>query len=398
MPNSPKPTNKIIAVIVAGGVGSRFGVDLPKQYHMLAGKSVLRRSCEIFLAHPNIDAVQVVIHKDASALYKEATDGLELLDPVFGGKTRQASVLSGLKAIQTLEPNKVLIHDAARPSVTSACIDRILDALKNYDAAIPTLAVSETLNRVSEDGLIVESIDRTNAHLVQTPQGFDFKICYNAHQQARSNDFTDDASLVMAQDIQVKQVAGDLENRKITTMQDLQNANLTIQHSYESRTGFGYDVHAFEPPHQAENNSIMLCGVAVPHDVSLKGHSDADVGLHALTDALLGTIADGDIGQHFSPKDERWKDADSTLFLQHAASLIAEKGGVIVHADITIIGERPKVGPYRAAMQEHIAKALGISASRISIKATTTEKLGFLGRGEGLAAQAIATVKLPRNY
>ena len=382
-----KPVNTI-ALIVAAGRGQRFGAAAPKQYVDLAGKPVLRHSLEIFLRHPRVAGVRVVIHADDRVLYESAAAGLTLLAPTTGGATRQESVRRGLESLKDLRPDNVLIHDAARPLIDAGLIDRMVGALERAPGAIPALPVADTVKRAA-DGHIVETLDRRNLWRAQTPQAFRYGDIMAAHLAAAGRELTDDAAVAEAAGLAVALVEGTEENFKVTTEADLRRAQQMLSPALDVRTGSGFDVHRFGP-----GDKIMLCGIAVPHDHGLIGHSDADVGLHALTDAILGAIAAGDIGQHFSPGDPRWRGADSAQFLAHAASLVNARGGRILSADITLICERPKVGPHRAAMVARIAAILGLDPSRVSVKATTTEGLGFTGRGEGIAAQATASVAL----
>jgi 2-C-methyl-D-erythritol 4-phosphate cytidylyltransferase/2-C-methyl-D-erythritol 2,4-cyclodiphosphate synthase len=382
-----KPVNTI-ALIVAAGRGSRFGATSPKQYADLAGKPVLRHSLEIFARHPKVNGVRVVIHADDRALYDSATTGLSLLAPVTGGATRQESVRRGLESLNELKPDRVLIHDAARPLIDGALIDRMLAAIEKAPGAIPALPVADTVKRAA-DGHVAETLDRRNLWRAQTPQAFRYGDIMAAHRAAAGRELTDDAAVAEAAGLAVALVEGTEENFKVTTEADLRRAQQMLSPALDIRTGSGFDVHRFGP-----GDKIMLCGIAVPHDHGLIGHSDADVGLHALTDAILGAIAAGDIGLHFPPSDPRWRGADSAQFLAHAGSLVAARGGRMLSADITIICERPKVGPHRAAMVARVAAILCLDPGRVSVKATTTEGLGFTGRGEGIAAQATASVAL----
>ncbi len=373
---------KIFALIVAGGTGARFGSNLPKQYLPLNGKTILYQSVTPFVHHPNIAGVQVVIGQDTNALYENALKDFDLLPPVIGGEMRHESVFSGLQALADHKPDAVLIHDAARPFVTADLIDRVIEGLNHADAVIPVIAVTDTIKKVS-DKFVQETVDRAILKRVQTPQGFDFKTLYSLHQHFQNQPtFTDDAGLFEAKNLSVYCAEGDEKNIKITTPEDLPQMP-------DIRVGHGYDVHAI-----GKGKGIMLFGCFVPCQFGLIGHSDADVGLHSITDALLGTICDADIGYHFSPKDDRWKGADSSQFLKHAADKVRSFGGKINHIDATLIGERPKVAPHREAMRQKVAEILDLPIHRVSIKATTTEKLGFCGREEGLAATATATVIL----
>jgi 2-C-methyl-D-erythritol 4-phosphate cytidylyltransferase/2-C-methyl-D-erythritol 2,4-cyclodiphosphate synthase len=370
-------------LIVAAGKGERAGLGLPKQYEKLAGEPVLRRTIRAFAPY----LVQVVIGPGQESLAAEALAGLHLPPPVTGGATRQDSVRLGLEALANDAPDIVLIHDAARPFVSPAAIAAVTLALENgAGAALPMLAVADTLRRKDNDGWTL--VPREQLYRAQTPQGFAFAAILEAHRRFAGTNVTDDMALAELAGIAVEAVAGDDRNFKLTTKEDFAMAEALLG-GRESRTAMGYDVHKF-----TEGDHIMLCGLKVPHDHGLEGHSDADVGLHAITDALLGTIGEGDIGQHFPPTDERWRGAASWKFLYHAAALVRAKGGVIAHVDLTIICERPKVGPHRDAMKARIAEILAIAPERVSVKATTTEGLGFTGRREGIAAQAVATVTL----
>ncbi len=380
----------IYALIVAAGRGTRFGGALPKQYLPLGGKSVLRHAVAAFAMHPRIAGVQVVIREEDRSIFAEAVSGLVVLPPVPGGAERQDSVRLGLEALIPHDPARVLIHDAARPFPDPALIDRVLDELDRAPAAIPALPIGDTLKRVA-DGVIRETIDRAQLWRAQTPQGFHFRAILAAHRAVAGQVLTDDAAVAEAAGMAPLVVLGSDDNLKVTTPQDLAAAErLIAARTGDVRVGQGFDVHAFGP-----GDHIMVCGIAIPHEASLVGHSDADVGLHALTDALLGAIGAGDIGMHFPPSDPRWRGAASDRFLAHAAALVHEKGGEIAAVDVTIICERPKIAPHRARMIEHVAAILEISPARVSVKATTTERLGFTGRGEGIAAQAVATVRLP---
>ncbi len=386
-----------VALVVAAGRGQRFGGPLPKQYAELAGRPVLGHSLARLAAHPRIDRVVAVIHPDDRLLYDRAAAGLALPEPAAGGASRQDSVRLGLESLEARAPGAVLIHDGARPFVGAAVIDRVLDALGTTAGAIAALPVTDTLKR-GADGRIAGTVARAGLWRAQTPQGFRFAEILAAHRAVHKAggglELTDDAAVAERAGLPVALVAGAPENVKITTQDDLARAETWLASATETRVGQGFDVHRFGP-----GDRVMLCGVAVPHEAGLIGHSDADVGLHALTDAILGALGAGDIGQHFPPTDARWRDAESGVFLRHAGELVAAAGGRIRHLDVTLICERPKIGPHRAAMVARIAELLGIDAGRargrISVKATTTEGLGFTGRGEGIAAQAVATLALP---
>jgi 2-C-methyl-D-erythritol 4-phosphate cytidylyltransferase/2-C-methyl-D-erythritol 2,4-cyclodiphosphate synthase len=376
---------KIYALIVAGGRGSRMGASVPKQYLSLKGKTILRHTIDVFYYYPHLSGIQVVINSGDEIFYEKAINSLSLLPPVYGGDSRQESVRKGLESLKNLEPDIVLIHDAARPFVTHALLDRLLDPLLSNQevGVVPGVKVVDTLKKVSRR-YIQETIDRHSLWRVQTPQAFKFQTIYEAHHCLKDKtDLTDDASLCEKLGIPVRMISGDSSNIKITTPEDLKETKMMP----DIRVGNGIDVHATEP-----GEGVIILGCKIPAEFRLVGHSDADVGSHSLTDALLGTLGEGDIGSHFPPSDPQWKGADSTIFLSHAVSLVIQKGGIISHVDITIMGEKPKIAPHRQAMKEKLSHVLGISIDRISVKATTTEKLGFLGRGEGLAALATATV------
>lgn len=377
-----------VALIVAAGRGHRAGGGLPKQYRQLAGQSLLRRSCAAFLKHPRVDAVGAVIHPDDSGLYAESTAGFALLPCVHGGATRQESCRNGLESLMELAPRQVLIHDAARPLVDQGTIDRVLDALADGPAAIAAIAVTDTLKKASSDMQIAGTVERKGLWRAQTPQGFRYAEILEAHRKLAAQSLTDDAAVAEAAGLAVALTEGSEDNFKVTTEDDFARAEGMLGVG-DIRVGSGFDVHRFD-----EGKAVTLCGIKISYDKSLAGHSDADVGLHAITDALLGAIGEGDIGAHFPPSDAKWSDADSSLFLRHAVELIVRRGGEIRHIDVTLICEGPKVGPHREAMRARVAEIAGIVMERVSVKATTTEGLGFTGRGEGIAAQATATVRL----
>ncbi len=387
----------IAALIVAAGRGTRAGGDLPKQYAEIAGAPVLWYTIKAFAAAEGVTDIQVVIHPDDAEHYGRAvpTNGGKLWPPVPGGATRQASVLAGLEAMHGLSPTYVLIHDAARPFVPRRCIAGVIDALAHHAGAIAAVPVADTLKREQSGQTISATIDRAGLWAAQTPQGFRFGDILAAHRRAAAEGlthFTDDAAVAEWAGLDVVLVGCDSANIKLTTADDLAAAvrRLAPAMPFETRTGTGFDVHRFAP-----GSSVWLCGVEIPHDARLDGHSDADVGLHALTDALLGAIGDGDIGQHFPPSDPRWKGAASHLFLADAARRVRDRGGRIVNVDVTLLCEAPRVGPHREAMRRAIASILAIDVSRVGVKATTTEGLGFTGRREGIAAMASASVALP---
>ena len=385
---------KTIAIVVAAGSGERMG-GRPKQYRALSGEPVLRRSLRLFAAHRAVEAVQPVIHRDHSAEFKAAAADLpNCLLPVEGGSTRQRSVLAGLEAVASRSPEFVLIHDAARPLASPDLVDRAIAAAAATGAAIPVLPVADTIKRVDAAGRVTATLERNELRTVQTPQAFAFKPLLDAHRRAVAGgreDFSDDAALMEWAGIAVATFAGEIGNLKLTQPEDFARAQaldaLTLS---DIRHGTGFDVHAFDA-----GDHVMLGGVRIPHERGLAGHSDADVVLHALTDAVLGAIAEADIGAHFPPSDERWRGASSDRFLAHAVSLVEKRGGRIAHLDVTVICEAPKIGPHRDAMRQRIAQIAGIEPGRVGVKATTTEGLGFLGRGDGIAAMASATVRLP---
>ena len=382
---------KVCAVVVAAGRGTRFGGDRPKQYLPLGGRMILRHAVAAFAAHPRLAAVQVAIRPEDRGLFEDAVAGLDkVLPPVAGGATRQESVRLGLDALAALRPQHVLIHDGARPFPSPTLIDRVIDALGRAPAAVPCLPLRDTIKSV-EDGAVRATVDRTRLWRAQTPQGFHFAAILAAHRATTGRELTDDSAVAESAGLMPLMVAGDESNLKVTTADDLAAAErLLAARRGDVRVGQGFDVHAFGP-----GDKIVVCGVEIPYDAGLVGHSDADVGLHALTDAVLGAISAGDIGQHFPPSDPKWRGASSDQFLRHAADLVAGRGGAVAHIDVTIVCERPRIGPYRAAMAERVAANLGIAAGRVSVKATTTDRLGFTGRGEGIAAHAVATVRLP---
>ena len=391
-----------VALVVAAGRGERFGGAKPKQYADLAGQPLLRHSLAALTRHPAIDRVRAVINPDDQTFYETASARLDLLPAVAGGDSRQASVRLGLESLEELKPEQVLIHDGARPFVAHDLIDRILAALGEAPGAIAALPLADTVKREA-DGCVAGTVARDGLWRAQTPQGFRFAEILAAHRAAHRATpgelgLTDDAAVAEQAGLTVRLVDGDPANLKVTTPADLDRAARWLAgaeeiRGEEIRTGSGFDVHRFCP-----GDHVRLCGIDIPHDSALAGHSDADVGLHALVDAILGALAAGDIGEHFPPSDPRWRGADSALFAAHARDLVADRGGRIVNVDVTLICERPKIGPHRPAMTARLADLLGIEPDRVSVKATTTERLGFTGRGEGIAAQATATLALPRPH
>lgn len=392
-------SQKIVALITTSGRGTRLGMEgLPKQYLPLAGASILRHSILAFLNHPKIDDVICVIHPDDFTLYEEAVIGLDLLNPVFGGKTRQESVHNGLTALREYNPAKILIHDAVRPFVSKQIISGVLEKLETHQAVIPAIAVEDTIKKYS-DGKIEWTLERQDLWRAQTPQGFIYEDILNAHSAFKDLNFTDDAALNEYAGIPVAIIPGSQNNFKITTKEDYERAKkiaalLNEKVKEETRMGLGYDVHRFRERKKGEDNFIRICGVDIKHDKKIEAHSDGDVAIHALMDAMLGAIAEGDIGEHFPPTDVKWKNADSREMLKTINHLVAKKGGKIINVDITIICETPKISKLKEAMKESLQKILNLSKDRINIKATTTEKLGFIGRSEGLAAEAVVGVKM----
>jgi len=372
---------RTIALLVAAGSGSRADGDAPKQYRRIGGKAMIAHAID-HLDHPGIDGVQVVIGADQEEAYRDAIAGRALPAPVIGGPSRRESVRNGLEALAGVE--RVLIHDAARPFLPAAVIDRLLEALDAHEGAVPALPVVDTL--ATRTG---EAVARDDLVRVQTPQAFRFEAIVRAHAAWTGGEAGDDAQVARAAGLDVAMVAGDPALAKLTYGADFRAAEAAM---LVPHVGFGFDVHAF-----AAGEELWLGGIRIPHDKGLKGHSDADVVLHAVTDSILGALAAGDIGGHFPPSDPRWRGAASSLFLEHARDLAGEAGGRIDHVDVTIICEAPLIGPHREAMRTRIAGLLRMPVSRISIKATTTERLGFTGRGEGIAAQAVASVRLPED-
>ena len=386
-------------MIVAAGRGVRAGGDAPKQYLPVGGRPVIAWTLERFLGHPDIDAVRVMIHPDDTALYRQAApDHPALLPPVLGGETRQDTVRLGLESLADDPPDRVLIHDAVRIFATGSLISDVIRALGDYEAALPATPVTDTLQRVDADGYAFQAMPREGLWLAETPQGFRFAAILAAHRRAATSGitFTDDAAVAAFAGVPVKVVQGSGgSNMKVTTPEDFAMADARLATDRiavldDVRVGTGYDVHATGP-----GKSVMLGGIRIGHDKALIGHSDADVALHALTDAILGALAAGDIGEHFRPDYPRWKGASSDRFLVEAVAEDARRGGAIAHLDLTIIAEAPKIAPHRAAMRARIAEICGISIDRVAVKATTNEHLGFVGRGEGIAALATATVRLP---
>ncbi|GJL94949.1 MAG: bifunctional enzyme IspD/IspF [Hyphococcus sp.] len=390
-------STKTTAIIVAAGRGSRAGAGGPKQYRDLAGRAVIARTAEAFLNHPDIDQVRVIIHRDDRAEYDKAMGALtaheKFLPSVTGGAERQDSVRLGLESLEKESPDIILIHDAARPFIDAATITRVIDALNKHDGAIAALPVNDTIKRTQDGNLIESTVPREALWRAQTPQGFHFDKILSAHRANSGKKLTDDAAVAEAAGLDVALVPGSPDNMKLTQAEDFGMAETLLGRKdkpMEYRTGHGFDVHAFE-----EGNAVIICGVEIAHNKKLKGHSDADVGMHALTDAILGALGAGDIGDHFPPSDPQWKGAASKVFLEKAHDLVKERSGAITHCDVTMMCEAPKIGPHRDAMRSALGKILDVETARISVKATTTEQLGFTGRREGIAAMATATIALP---
>lgn len=388
---------RIATVVVAAGSGIRAGGDRPKQFRTIGGETVLRRTLSTLLEVPALSAIQPVIRPEDRSHFAEATASLSastLLPPVAGGATRQASVRAGLEALAPQAPDIVLIHDAARPFASRALIDRSIAAAAKTGAAIPGLAVTDTIKSIDSHGLVGETLDRSSLRAIQTPQAFAFAPLLEAHRRAHRegrDDFTDDAALAEWVGMQVVVFEGEVGNIKITHPEDFMRAeSMQAAQLGDVRTGTGVDVHAFGP-----GDHVMIGGVKIAHTQALTGHSDADVGLHALVDAILGALADGDIGSHFPPSDPQWKGASSDRFFTFAVERVKARGGMIAHLDLTIVCEAPKIGPHRDAIRGNIARLAGIDVSRVAVKATTSETLGFTGRREGIVAYATATVRLP---
>jgi 2-C-methyl-D-erythritol 4-phosphate cytidylyltransferase/2-C-methyl-D-erythritol 2,4-cyclodiphosphate synthase len=372
------------ALIVAAGKGERAGGAVPKQFRLLGGKAVLRWAVESLIRHPAVQSTRIVIADGQRDSAAAALEGLNVGEFITGGTDRADSVRAGLAAI---EADAVLVHDAARPFCPPAVIDRLLASLEFFDGAAPVLPIGDTLARIGET--LGEPVDRAGLARVQTPQAFRLGALKSAYTLWNGPSPTDETTVVRAAGLKVAAVAGDPALEKLTLAADFERAELWLAGRLTPRTGMGFDVHAF-----AGDGPIMLGGIEIPHARGLAGHSDADVVLHAITDALLGAAGLGDIGEHFPPSDVRWKGADSSLFLAHAVELLREKGAVIDHLDCTVIAEAPKIGPYRQAMRAQIAQIAGLSVEQVSVKATTTEGLGFTGRREGIAAQAVASIRM----
>jgi len=388
-------TGGVAAVIVAAGRGHRAGSEVPKQYRHIAGEPVIRPTLNAFLGHLQVGAVQPVIHPDDADAFHAATVGLkDLLPPVWGGATRQASVRAGLEALRKSAPDFVLIHDAARPFLSDGLITRAIAAAQLHGAAVPAIAIADTVKRIDAHDMVTETLDRSHLRTVQTPQAFAYGLISDLHRRAAAagrEDFTDDAALAEWAGHRVSVFAGESGNVKLTTRDDFARAEaLRSALLADMRIGNGFDVHAF-----SEGNHVMLGGIRIAHSRGVTGHSDADVVLHALVDAILGALAEGDIGTHFPPSDPQWKGASSDRFLDFACERVRARSGVIANLDVTIVCEAPRVSPHRDAMRARIAAIAGIAVDRVAVKATTSGKLGFAGRGEGIMAMATATLRLP---
>ena len=396
-------SESIAVILVAAGRGSRAGEGLPKQYRDIGGRPLLARTLDAFLAVPEVDAILTVIHPDDALLFEVARQrtapatACRILPPTPGAESRQTSTLAGLRALAARPgpaPDIVLIHDAARPFASRQLIARAIAAARQHGAAVPVLALTDTIKQVSADGAVLTTVDRASLRAAQTPQAFAFGLILGAHEAAAARgetDLTDDAAIAEAAGHRVAIFAGEAGNMKITTPGDFAKAEAALARPMtDIRTGQGFDVHAFAP-----GDHVWLGGLRLAHTHSLAGHSDADVALHALTDAILGALADGDIGAHFPPSDPLWRGARSEIFLKDAAARVTRRGGTIAHLDLTLICEAPKIGPHREAMRASVAAIAGVSVERVAVKATTSEGLGFTGRREGIAAMALATLRLP---
>ena len=383
-----------VVLILSGGSGARFDSKIPKQYFKLGEKTIIRHAIDAFLEHPGIDKIRVVRRPQDKHLYEESVTGISILEPADGGKTRQDSVRLGLESLKDIKPKWVLIHDAARPFPNKSLISRTLSGLNKNPAVVPVLPLLDTIKELEDDRkTIKKTLDRNKLWRTQTPQGFHYKAILSAHRKTAQEEMTDDAAIFEMAGVPVTVVDGHNENIKITTQEDIQQAIKMLNFSDSvTRVGTGFDVHRFGP-----GNHVILCGIKIDHECGLEGHSDADVPMHALTDAILGAIAAGDIGSHFPPTDERWRDAASDQFLKYATKLVRDLKGKILNVDITIICESPKISAHREAMRKRISEIIEIPTSSVSVKGTTTEQLGFTGRGEGIVAQAITSILLPAS-
>ena len=391
---------RIAVIIVAAGRGHRFGGEMPKQYLEVHQQPLVRHAVQAFLDHPAIDLILPVIHPDDADILENDLGGLDYLEPVAGGAARQDSVRNGLEGLASSAPDYVLVHDAARPMVAPALIDRVIEALQDTSGVIPGIAVVDTLKRADDDGIITDTVSRDGLWRAQTPQGFKYADLLAAHRSAIGQELTDDAAVMEASGYRVAVVLGDENNIKVTTPDDLMrmeeimsddSAQAKLVRSPSFRIGSGYDVHKLGP-----GDHVTLCGVEITSERALIGHSDADVALHSVTDAVFGAIADGDIGSHFPPTDSQWRGASSDQFLAYACERMRERGFELSNIDLTIICEKPKIGPHRDAMRARLAEIAQIDVSCVSVKATTTERLGFTGRGEGIAAEAVIIIEILR--
>ena len=391
---------RIAVIIVAAGRGHRFGGEMPKQYLEVHQQPLVRHAVQVFLDHPAIDFILPVIHPDDADILANALDGLDYLEPAAGGAARQDSVRNGLEALASSAPDYVLVHDAARPMVAPALIDRVIEALQDTPGVIPGIAVVDTLKRADDAGIITDSVLRDGLWRAQTPQGFKYADLLAAHRSVIGQELTDDAAVMEASGHRIAVVLGDEDNIKVTTPDDLMrmeeimsddSAQAKPVRSPSFRIGSGYDVHKLGP-----GDHVTLCGVEIASERALIGHSDADVALHAVTDAVFGAIADGDIGSHFPPTNSQWRGASSDQFLAYACERMRERGFELSNIDLTIICEKPKIGPHRDAMRARLAEIAQIDVSCVSVKATTTERLGFTGRGEGIAAEAVIIIEILR--
>jgi 2-C-methyl-D-erythritol 4-phosphate cytidylyltransferase/2-C-methyl-D-erythritol 2,4-cyclodiphosphate synthase len=387
-------SEKTAAILVAAGRGLRAGAGGPKQYRSIGGQPVIFRAMEAFCRHPQVFAVQPVLNPDDTQMFNEAVSGLAYAAPTPGGATRQASVHAGLEALVGHSPEIVLIHDAARPFVSAGVISRAIAAAARTGAAVPSVAVTDTIKLIDADGNVEATPERARLRIAQTPQAFRFEVILDAHRRAARegrSDFTDDAALAEWAGLTIATFEGDVANMKLTTPEDFVREEARLAAALgDIRTGTGYDVHAL-----GDGDHLMICGVRVPHTCGFLAHSDGDVGLHALVDAILGALADGDIGSHFPPSDMRWKGASSDQFLKYAVERVTARGGRVANLEVTLICERPKIGPLRDTMRARISEISGVNLSRVAVKATTSERLGFTGREEGIAATASATIRLP---
>ena len=386
---------RVAAVVVAAGRGTRTGLDYPKQYKVVGGSPMVRESLRVFTSHPEVDLVLPVIHPDDAARFAAAVEGLTLAEPISGAATRQGSVHAGLEALTRQAPEIVLVHDAARPFTSAALVSRAVAAAAKSGAAVPGVPVTDTVKLIDEAFGVAATLNRAALRTVQTPQAFAYPALLDAHRRAAAagrEDFPDDAALVEWAGFKVTVFEGERGNMKMTTPEDFARIDRDAQIALaDIRTGIGYDIHAFD----SGGDHVWLGGVKIAHERKLSGHSDADVALHALTDAVLGALADGDIGVHFPPSDEKWRGASSDKFLKFAVDRVKTRGGIISHLDVAIVCEAPKISPRRDEMRARIAEIAGLSLDRVGVKATTNEKLGALGRAEGIAAYATATIRLP---